>query len=905
MMSNAMSARPRRTLLGATAVIAVLASCTLNETRTRQAEAPAAATTPNVDPLSLALSAHRNNSLMRFDAAAREYQRLTLGSDDDAVNPELDLRYALAQSNVGQFEEADRIFAEFDDTQRETASPIAIAEADTFHAQHVLNKWRWGYGNADLQSALNFGRGAIDGFATASEASSELPEDLKGIPDEIFAKIYAVEQTSAGVIIPASTATQINESLSPARIAGFGISDGLTNAERRALKEAHAYYVTSYALALLGRYNEAATELESVNDRLSRIPSDFPHWLLGASSSLNGIIALRSPVPQTDIAVASFEDAARLERSIGSESRAAALALLKLGEAREAANNMAGAAESYEDGLELVERSGGALDLAQATSYIQFLLKQPKSAANDAQLFRTVQAVQSLGTARALSEVAFQLQSGTDSRSTALQNLIQQREKADALRARLARIRGASRSSREASFIRDELRAVSLREEQARIDAGPLADALDSFTRQKVSLSDFQRRLAPGEQVVLIQVGDAVSFVTAITANNMEVREVDFTTAEAKARVARIKDMLPKNASSGLATNDFAFEDAYTIYRKLLAPVASTLGQESTLTVIPTGALASLPFSILTTAPYSPAPPVTTDKVPYHDYSNAPWLAKKVPVASSLSILSLYNVRGVRDRVSSAPKPFLGYGDFAALTEEQAERIAARKDRITPDCGEWIQANGEKTLPNTADEILNITNIINRALGTNSAEGVLRAQFTDAAIRDGNLGKYKVLHFATHGLLSSEIGNRRCLTEPALWTSFGENDGESDALLGASEIAQLDLNADLIVLSACDTGGGSGSGSVLSGESLSGLTRSFFVAGARNIVASHWKVASNATQQLMESFYGNLVAPSAKPLALTLSEAKLDMIATGNLSHPFYWGAFTVFGDGTDTISLQ
>ena len=891
-----------RAMLCAVTALTFLKACVLNEAPSEHSAESTNLVVPEANPASLELSAHRNNGKMRFDVAAREYQRLRLGSTTDEPLSGVDLKHALAQSNLGRFDEAEGIFNEFDETGRDSLSPILQAEADTFRAQHILNRWR--YGSGQLETALEYGKAAIERYATASQPSADVPEDLSGIPDEVFAQIYKVEQTAEGLVIPAVTAMGINETLNPTVVAGLNLSEGLTNEQRRSLKEAHAHYVTSYSLALLGNYDEAKLQLESVDSRLENVPSSVDHWLFGASRALEGVIELNAPEPRYQIALKSFEEAERFERSIDNGSRALALTLLKLGETQDAIGDSSGAAAIYAESIELIEKSGGAVDLTQVTPYLQFLSRQPKSLENDEQIFRTLQVVQSLLTAQALSEVAFGLQAGSGDRANALRNSIRLREEGDALRSQLARVSGKSRSSREARFLREQIRVVSLREDQARTEAGSLTDALDSFTNQSVSLADFQRRLAPGEQVVLIQVGNGLSFVTSISADAFQMREADFTTSEATARVARIKDMLPSRSGGGLATNDFAFDDAHIIYQKLIAPSVSSLGASSTLTVIPTGALASLPFSILTTAPYEPAPPVTTALVPYHDYTNAPWLAKKVPTASALSLTALYNVRGVQRPSTPASKPFVGFGNFAPLSPAQAEQIAARKSRITPGCEQWIRDNGRNVLPNTGKEVANIKQAINTALGGTRAESLLERQFTDTAVRNGELRDYRVLHFATHGLLSTDAGNRRCLTEPALWTSHAEGDETSDALLGASEIAQLDLNADLVVLSACDTGGGSGLGSIAGGESLTGLTRSFFVAGARNIVASHWKVASNATQDLMESFYTNL-ATSDKPLAQNLAEARLKMIETGTLSHPFYWGAFTVFGDGTDVVSLK
>ena len=127
-------------------------------------------------------------------------------------------------------------------------------------------------------------------------------------------------------------------------------------------------------------------------------------------------------------------------------------------------------------------------------------------------------------------------------------------------------------------------------------------------------------------------------------------------------------------------------------------------------------------------------------------------------------------------------------------------------------------------------------------------------------------------------------------------TSLGV--GDSDGLLNSSEILDLKLDADLVVLSACDTGGssaGDAAGLGGGGQALSGLAQAFIFAGARGLVVSHWQVDSKATQQLMTGMFRS----GARTQADALRQATLPMMArTDQYSHPYYWSAFTVVGDG-------
>ena len=153
-----------------------------------------------------------------------------------------------------------------------------------------------------------------------------------------------------------------------------------------------------------------------------------------------------------------------------------------------------------------------------------------------------------------------------------------------------------------------------------------------------------------------------------------------------------------------------------------------------------------------------------------------------------------------------------------------------------------------------------------------------------------------MLHFAAHALLPEEL---RCEPEPAIVTSApaGAPDA-SGALLTASAISNLDLDADAVILSACNTGGPNGT----AGESLSGLARSFFYAGARSMMVTHWSVNDQAAAFLVASTLKRVREPGIHGMADALRAAELDMLAASksgpDLSHPFYWGAFALIGEG-------
>ena len=162
-------------------------------------------------------------------------------------------------------------------------------------------------------------------------------------------------------------------------------------------------------------------------------------------------------------------------------------------------------------------------------------------------------------------------------------------------------------------------------------------------------------------------------------------------------------------------------------------------------------------------------------------------------------------------------------------------------------------------------------------------------------MRGEKLDQYAVLYFATHGLLPGEL---HCQAEPGLVLSPPSGapaSASADGLLSASEISTLKLNADLVVLSACNTA--AGGGTRLGGGALEGLADSFFNAGARAVLASHWEVPSAATQKLMTGVFARYAKDPSRDLAEALRQSQLALIAQPATAHPFNWAAFTLIGD--------
>ena len=183
-------------------------------------------------------------------------------------------------------------------------------------------------------------------------------------------------------------------------------------------------------------------------------------------------------------------------------------------------------------------------------------------------------------------------------------------------------------------------------------------------------------------------------------------------------------------------------------------------------------------------------------------------------------------------------------------------------------------------------------NAVRRLIGGSAGDELLGAAFTRRATVSRPLSDYRVLHFASHALLQSDIA---CLDEPAIVTTVAPND-PTPALLTATDIlVNMKLSADVVVLSACNTGGGSGRDG---GESLSGLAKSFFFAGARALMVTHWSVDDYTNVRLVVEALDGMNESPTGALSPALRKAQMRMMATPGYEHPFFWAPMIVLGEG-------
>ncbi len=324
---------------------------------------------------------------------------------------------------------------------------------------------------------------------------------------------------------------------------------------------------------------------------------------------------------------------------------------------------------------------------------------------------------------------------------------------------------------------------------------------------------------------------------------------------------AYIHSLQTKQNDPGLAKQLFAV---------LVAPVPEEVTHDR-LIVVPDGLLYFLPFGTLRDA--SGAFLLDTRTISY------------VPAATVLQIL-----RSARD-MKQAPRSLLAVGDVPYQDQGDVAGMLPKPRGIETEVLRGLSdllGTPFSDLPQTREEVLDIDKIVG-----NDGVVLLGSRATEAAFESEPLADFKIVHLAVHGFADPQFPE-----QSALVLGAGPN-ARDDGLLEIPQIMRLHFNADLVTLSACDTGVGKVEGE----EGITNLAEAFLVSGAKAIVASLWSVDDTFTRALMDRFYTHIA--EGQDTATALREAKLDMLAKyGNQVPPFFWGAFVLIGDGSSPIPL-
>jgi CHAT domain-containing protein len=408
-----------------------------------------------------------------------------------------------------------------------------------------------------------------------------------------------------------------------------------------------------------------------------------------------------------------------------------------------------------------------------------------------------------------------------------------------------------------------------------------------------LTVAQTQKLLKEDEALVAIQTGPESSLVWAVTAHGTDWVEIEAGDAALAVEVKALRAGLEPAADGQPASFDIA--RAHRLYQVLLAPLSQALSGKNHVMVVAPGPLSSLPFQVLVTEP--PRPGLSQAEA----LKDAQWLIRKHALSVLPSVQSLSALRKLA-AAGFAVKPYFGIGDpelggsapvpqnaRGKIKEEVSLAALYRNGRGTADLP-LLQTLAP--LPETVGELRRVA----RSLGASEDSVVVGEAATKARLFATPLQDYRILHFATHGLVAGDLSG---LQEPALVLTLPPQPAKAeDALLTASEVATLQLNADWAVLSACNTA----SGDKVGADALSGLARAFFFAGARALLVSHWAVDSEAAVSLTTRTFGFLAQAPQMRRAEAFQRAMLTLIAEGR--PPTYWAPFVIVGDG-GTVQRQ
>ena len=566
-------------------------------------------------------------------------------------------------------------------------------------------------------------------------------------------------------------------------------------------------------------------------------------------------------------------------------------------------------------------------------------LDQGRRSDYEAEAFEAVQWASQNDAATALRQMSARFATGNSQLAALVrekQDLEQIWSKTD--RRLLSALSAARRDAALVDGLQTELQRI--RQREAEIDDRLRKEFL-TFTvlmsAQPSTLSQTQQWLGTDEVLVVIHTDSDYTYVFAVTHQGLAWHRAQIGEAALADRVHVLRcglDAASWHGPSGIQCRDklkgaytleeqsagtflpFDLGRAHELQQQLLAPLAGFLRGKSLLIVAP-GPLAKFPFSVLVTQRPDVALPRDVGA-----YRQASWLGKEQPIVVLPSIASLSALRAFAKK-SQAPEVFVGFGDpvlrgatgcvsvvvpescpelvpaamaspARGLAARQSASIAPVRSIVGGGLADVQALRDLCPLADTAHEI----RCVARSVGAPVSSIRLGTMATETAVKRAQLDRFRVVHFATHGLLAGQVADfHGGVPEPALVLSPPETaTEEDDGLLTVSEIAQLRLDADWIVLSACNTA----AGGATNAESLAGLARAFFYAGARALLASHWEVYSDAAVKLVVKAFAELQADARIGRAEAMRRSMTAIIEQGGFSsHPAYWAPFVVVGEGT------
>jgi CHAT domain-containing protein/tetratricopeptide (TPR) repeat protein len=567
----------------------------------------------------------------------------------------------------------------------------------------------------------------------------------------------------------------------------------------------------------------------------------------------------------------------------------------------------------WPDALAMLRRASAAMDGQQAggNNHAQFARltgidaelieavwhvadgRRDGAATNEA--FEAAQHAHETRAGAALAQMAARFGAGNDAIASVVRRQQDLKATLDSLDQRIATELGAPDGKRNdalmASLRAESARARKSFDETSAQIAREFPTYAELSSPAPLSVVQAQALLKPDEALVSFLSMGENSYVFAVTREATAWQQIPLGEKAIGERVSKLRLGL-FDPDPDATPKPFDLDASFELYSAIMGPVEGVIAKKPKLLVVPTGALTSLPFHVLVTKKADPA------VAPEDRYRQAAWLLNDKAITVLPSVASLRALRTFA-KASRATKPFIGFGDPKLRRSGGADkRGTARNVQPYQSYYKGTEVDidrlrtGLPALPDTGDELREVAH----DLGASDDDIKLGAAATVTNVKSMSLEQYRVIDFATHGLVAGEVGG---LSEPALVLSLPDKPtAEDDGLLTASRIAKLNLDADWAVLSACNTAAGDKPGA----EGLSGLARAFFYAGARSLLVSHWPVATEAAVKLTTGAFAELAKNPQIGRAEALRRSMRALIADRSSvdnADPSNWAPFVLVGEGS------
>lgn len=395
------------------------------------------------------------------------------------------------------------------------------------------------------------------------------------------------------------------------------------------------------------------------------------------------------------------------------------------------------------------------------------------------------------------------------------------------------------------------------------------------YRNEVSSLNDLRTALGSDDACLNFVVGDSSIYTFAITNEEFVIHQQK-RDGTLQRDVRRFRASLMPDTSTGELLSS-----SHDLYRRLILPVKEIIATKANLLIIPDGPLLQIPFEALLTTPVAYATGDKPDfrKLPYflHDHKIS------YHYSASLFVSTMHQV--------SQQMPKRAFGGFAPVFDKKGQNgyivSSGNAGGLASLSEMWTMLTRDgrnfNQLPNSRREVKQILKMFENDAAKSDA--FVYRMASEEAFKT-HAGQYQFLHLATHGFTNAE---KPQLSGIAFSQPKDSTEAE-DGILYAGEVYNLELNADLVVLSSCE----SGIGKLVKGEGMMAMTRGFLYAGASNVAVSLWKVIDRHTSELMVNFYQNI--RSGRAYRPALHDAKLRLVNNRFTAHPRSWSSFVLIG---------